>query len=88
MPTINLKHTLSRETGDKISSPILRLPDELLDYILDIVAPDSKELIDIGYKSSMSVESFSSEPPPVDDTTLNILVGLIMVNFHLFISIY
>ena len=75
MTAANFESRLSANYEDNTVRPIFGLPDELLDRILDFVAPDSKELIDIGYKSSMSVESFASEPPPVDDTSLNNLVN-------------
>jgi hypothetical protein len=39
-----------------------RFPNEILEKILEALAPGSKELINIDHKSSLSVESFGSEP--------------------------
>ena len=53
---------------------LLRFPDEILNIILELLAPQSLsgELITIDHRSSLSVESFASEPSHVSEEHLHV----------------
>ncbi|KAH8816498.1 hypothetical protein F5884DRAFT_225636 [Xylogone sp. PMI_703] len=44
--------------------PIFKLPDELLDQVLDELVHDPERCITIDHRASLSVESFQPAPPP------------------------
>jgi len=60
---------LLMETPSNPTPILLRFPDEILNIILELLAPQSLsgELITIDHRTSLSVESFASEPAQVSD---------------------
>jgi hypothetical protein len=62
------------ETPSNPTPILLRFPDEILNIILELLAPQSLsgELITIDHRSSLSVESFASEPSHVSEEHLHV----------------
>jgi hypothetical protein len=62
------------ETPSSQAPILLRFPDEILNIILELLAPQSLsgELITIDHRSSLSVESFASEPSHIAEEHLHV----------------
>lgn len=62
------------ETQNSPTPILLRFPDEILNIILELLAPQSLsgELITIDHRSSLSVESFASEPSHTSEEHLHV----------------
>jgi hypothetical protein len=62
------------ETQRNPTPILLRFPDEILNIVLELLAPQSLsgELITIDHRSSLSVESFASEPSHASEEHLHV----------------
>jgi len=75
--------TTSNKT-DHVWATILDLPNDILEIILEFLAPHSKQLITFDHRSSLSVESFASEPARLVEHYDPQAIGTLVCNLYYF----